>query len=81
MTEMTTAVGHAATSSVARRPGTLWRTAWSGFLDWHRRRSRRASIALSELDHYGLADIGLERPHTVPAALASVRDASHWPRW
>ena len=80
MSEMTTTVGHAATSSVARGPGALWRTAWSGFLGWHRRRIHRANIALSELDHHGLADIGLEQSHSELAALASVRDASHWPR-
>ena len=81
MTDMTAAARFAAPRSAAGRLDAVVRRAWSGLLDWHRRRIHRANVALSALDHRGLADVGLERSQTVPTALAGVRDASHWPRW
>ena len=81
MTDMTAVARSATPRSAGGRLDAVVRHAWSGFLDWHSRRSRGANIALSALDHRGLADVGLQRSQTVPAAFASVRDTSHWPRW
>ena len=79
MTDMPDAARFAAPRSAAGRLEALVRHAWSDLAA--RRRGRRTMTDLSDLNDHALADVGLERSHTVPAALASVRDASHWPRW